>query len=320
MTLLSQPTGGIRWLVWLLLLVGCCNANADRLRIATWNLNNLHSAIDEPLRTGAPARSEHDFAVLADYARRLDADIVALQEVSGPHAIARVFSPPEYEVHLSGSYYADRSRQRPTDRIYTAFAIRRDRVDLISVQDMPALAVELGDGYRTRHGLELVVNWLGAPLHLLAVHLKSGCFAGALQNPRSTACRILSAQVPSLERWIDQRVAQDQALVVLGDFNRAFDVHGGRDHFWRDIDDREPAGLDLWRLPFATQSSCWLGTPRHHPDPIDFMVFDQRAWRWVDRESFAQIDYDPRDRDAERGTPSDHCPSFVDLDSNLRPD
>jgi len=318
LTRTSEAARGIQGLVWLLLSVVCWSANADRLRIATWNLNNLHSVVGEPLRPGAPARSAADFEILADYARRLNADVIALQEVSSPDAVAMLFPPSQYEIHLSGRYYADLSRQRQTDRIYTAFAVRRNRVDMISVEDVPSLGVTLGNGHRTRHGLELVVNWRGEPLHLLSVHLKSGCFAGALTRPRSTACRILSAQVPSLERWIDQRVAQGYALVVLGDFNRAFDVHGGRDHFWRDIDDREPTGLELWRLPFGTRSNCWRGTPRYHPDPIDFMVFDQRAWRWVDRNSFALIDYDDVDRDADRGTPSDHCPALVDLDSNLR--
>ena len=80
---------------------------------------------------------------------------------------------------------------------------------------------------------------------------------------------------------------------MLGDFNRAFDVHGPGDHVWREIDDGSPAGLDLWRLPFQQESDRWRGTGRHHPRPIDFLVFD--------------------DQDGARGTPSDHCPITVDL-------
>jgi len=100
---------------------------------------------------------------------------------------------------------------------------------------------------------------------------------------------------------------------MLGDFNRAFDVHGPGDHVWREIDDGSPAGLDLWRLPFQQESDRWRGTGRHHPRPIDFLVFDDRAWQRVDRATFRQVSYDAADRDEARGTPSDHCPIAVDL-------
>jgi hypothetical protein len=48
-------------------------------------------------------------------------------------------------------------------------------------------------------------------------------------------------------------------FAVPGDFNRAFDVHGQGDHLWQEIDDGDPAGLDLWRLPFRQESECWRG-------------------------------------------------------------
>ena len=100
---------------------------------------------------------------------------------------------------------------------------------------------------------------------------------------------------------------------MLGDFNRAFDVHGQNDHFWQEIDDGNPPGLDLWRLPFRRESDCWRGTGGHHPQPIDFLVFDDRAWQLVDQDSFTQATYDAADQDEARHTPSDHCPIAVDL-------
>jgi hypothetical protein len=96
----------------------------------------------------------------------------------------------------------------------------------------------------------------------------------------------------------------------VGDWNRRVDLHGQGDHVWGEIDDADPPGLDLWRLPFNHDSSCNSGFTK----PIDFLVFDDRAWRFVDQASFAEIVYDTDDWDAERGTPSDHCPIVVGLD------
>ena len=63
-------------------------------------------------------------------------------------------------------------------------------------------------------------------------------------------------------------------------------------------------------MPFNRDSSCNSG----FTDPIDFLVFDDRAWRLVDEASFEEIVYDAGDWDAQRQTPSDHCPIVVGLD------
>ena len=78
---------------------------------------------------------------------------------------------------------------------------------------------------------------------------------------------------PPLEAWIDARWREGTPLVVLGDFNRAMDRHGPRDHLWRALDDGDPPGLKLYRLPNGRESACWRGTSRHHRHPIDFFVF-----------------------------------------------
>jgi hypothetical protein len=44
-------------------------AASAEIRIASWNLNNLHHQLDEPLRPEAPARTEADLEVLRKYRR-----------------------------------------------------------------------------------------------------------------------------------------------------------------------------------------------------------------------------------------------------------
>src|SRR5215213_2922751 len=80
-----------------------------------------------------------------------------------------------------------------------------------------------------------------------------------------------------------------------------------------EIDDGDPAGLDLWRLPSGEESDCWRGTSRHFPQPIDFLVFDDRAWLQVAHSTFREITWDSEDQDVARATPSDHCPKAVEM-------
>jgi hypothetical protein len=54
------------------------------------------------LRPGAPARSEADHVLLQEYRDRLDADVVALQEVNGPKAAALVFPAKGWELLFDG--------------------------------------------------------------------------------------------------------------------------------------------------------------------------------------------------------------------------
>ena len=280
-------------------------APAEWIRIATWNLYLLHWRTGGALWRSPAARSEADYRTLARYARNLNADVIAFQEVNGPRAAARVFPPRDYRLYVSG-------RHDPRyDDIHTGFAVRKGRFERVRKRDYEPLG--LGPRSRLRWGVDLEVWRDGRSLRLLNVHLKSRCFTKSLSNPRDRHCRRLAQQVEPLEAWIDARWREGAPFVVLGDFNRAFDRHGRRDHVWRAIDDGDPPGLKLYRLPSGQESACWRGTRRHHRHPIDFFVFGARAWPRVDQASFRQLVWTARDADVRRGFPSDHCPIAVDV-------
>ena len=282
-------------------------APAEWIRIATWNLNRLHWRTGGALWRGAVARSGEDYRTLARYARALDADVIAFQEVNGPRAAARVFPPRDYDLHFSGRYDAR------YDDIYNGFAVRRGAFDRVAKRDHEALGLGSGSRYQLRWGVDLLVSKDGRQLRLLNVHLKSGCFGRSLEKPRSRACRTLARQVGPLEAWIDARWREGVPFVVLGDFNRELDRHGERDHLWAAIADRDPPGLALHRLSAGRNPACWRGTSRHFRYPVDLFVFDARAWTRVDAGSFRQVVWTDADADPRRGLPSDHCPIAVDL-------
>ena len=127
-------------------------AASAEIRVASWNMNNLHHQLEEPLRPGAPARTGADIEILRKYRDRTNADIFALQEVNGPRAAQLVFPPDQWDLFFSGRYADDLITGRESDRIYTGFAVRRGVFDAVSKRDVPELGVRHTDGRPTLVG------------------------------------------------------------------------------------------------------------------------------------------------------------------------
>lgn len=299
------------------------SAGPERLRIATWNLEWLIAPEDfRRLATnclpegaspgsrrrfipcdvaGRLERSGADFDALARYARRLDADVVALQEVDGPAAARRVFADHAF-------CFTRRDAVQNT-----GFAIRRG-IPHRCGPDFVALS--LGD--RLRRGAELVL-YPGEPreIRLLSVHLKSGCARRTLDSPRD-ACGTLARQVPELERWIDAQAATGRPFAVLGDFNRdlladpgpARNDRGEPRSLWAEIDDGEPAEADLVNVAEGQRFvNCAPG--QNYGGYIDHVVLSRSLAERRLPGGFVRLTYEPRD--ALRLRLPDHCPVGVDL-------
>jgi endonuclease/exonuclease/phosphatase family metal-dependent hydrolase len=194
------------------------------LRIATWNLEWLLSpgtshAARLACRSGTPhlavpcdaalsvERSTADHARLRHYAERMDADVVAFQEVENASTAALVF--PGYSFCLTASHTPQN----------LGFAIRRGLPFRCDPDYLP-----LAFGERGRRGAAVTID-PGGPreLHALGVHLKSGCSADTL-GTRSAACRQLARQLPLVGSWMRDQRAKGQRHLVLGDFNRAWEA------------------------------------------------------------------------------------------------
>lgn len=260
------------------------------LKIATWNLEHLA----EDGATGCKPRTDADYAALRSYADRLDADVIAFEEVQSAKAAARVFDPAKYTIVIEARL-GDGGRLecrgllgRYLNRQAVGFAIRKG---LAFKRYADLTDLQLGDP-NLRSGVDILVRPKGrAPIRMLAVHLKSGCASGA----SGQACPSLLAQAPVLERWIDARAVEDARFAVLGDFNRRL-AQGG-DAVWADLDDGQPAFADLTLAAGSQGPRC---DPRFK-DFIDHIVLDRRAAG--DLAGFEELTYDDG---GER--PSDHCP------------
>jgi endonuclease/exonuclease/phosphatase family metal-dependent hydrolase len=288
-------------------LGGSVSASAEpRIRIATWNFGFLA----EKDGVGCFERDGKAYARLQEYTRRLDADVVAVQEVENEAALARVFDPSLYELHVSQSVGftpspCDGAPDQSLIEQRVGFAVRKtlkaNGLEFKRLSDVTELAVQSG-GHRVRPGLNLELRYKDAVFHFLSVHLKSGCFDKRLPD-RGEACVTLWKQANILERWIDERTARSERVVVLGDFNRRLAEPG--DAFWNQLDDSEPANSDLEYITLHGAAECGPYTK-----PIDHIVLDKGADLLIDERSARYVKYDePWER-----APADHCPLSVELE------
>lgn len=261
------------------------SAAPPSLKVATWNLEWLHGTPG----AGTLKRASADYERLARYAARLDADVIAVQEVNGEEALRRLFADAEYDYHVTSQPGAQR----------TGFAYRA-RLAVTPHPDVTALAA---GGLRSAADLSIDVG--GRSLRLLSVHLKSGCFDAPLATP-SNACTKLAAQLPVLERWIDERAAAGEPFLVLGDFNRRLRTG---EPFFAELDDGSPPNADLTLVTEARPSRCWGG---QYAELIDHLLLSRDAAPWLVPGSFAQYDYDLADAPF-KATLSDHCPLSIVL-------
>ena len=269
-----------------------------RLRVATWNIENLH-ALDGQSTFGGTDPSVKRFGIdyerIRCYIRLFDPDILAVQEVDGEEALQRVVDTDVYNLHVS-------PRPKPSDmngRQNTGFAYKKG----LTVTEQPDVT-SLDVNGALRHGARIDVTHSMHTLALMSVHLKSGC---PDPGDSGSACGILMTQIPKLEEWIDTAANGPHPFIVLGDFNRRLNLPG--DAVWSNLDDGQPANADLLAVTENMPISC---RDNDRTAFIDHIVVDKRATAFVDRSSFRHVTFRQADRSVWDKL-SDHCPVVVEL-------
>ena len=264
---------------------------------------------------GPTPRGALHYEALGRYVERLDADIVALQEVDGAQGAARIF-PSSYAFHFSSRDHLQR----------VGFAYKKEW----TIERHPDLVwLARVDSERLRYGVDMTVRDPSDPsksIRLLVVHLKSGCFSSPLffpfEHERSSGerledCARLASQVPVLQRWIRRRTREGVPFAILGDFNRRLKED---EMVWtalRTPEEREGGGeevdsrrVDLLAPTLSLRSRCNEG---RYPDFIDHIILDPLSARALRPDSLEQLLFDPEERARYKNKLSDHCPIAVDL-------
>ena len=186
-------------------------------------------------------RSATDVAAMARYARQLDADVIALQDVDGADAARQIF--PRHEFCFTGGPAVQN----------TGFATRRG-LPFRCGADLAALS--LGD--TVRRGATIVLYpGTRRELHLLGVHLISGC-ARVQLGTREHSCERLARQGPALHDWVAGEAQAGARYAVLGDFNRDLLAESGA------LSNHAPPG-GLWAQLQEAGSSLVFNTAEGRP-------------------------------------------------------
>jgi endonuclease/exonuclease/phosphatase family metal-dependent hydrolase len=267
-------------------------AVAAPVKLSTWNLDWLTSRSEAAaeLPDDVQPRPDADFVRLRAYADKLDADVVAFQEVDGTSTAARVFDPARYTLLTIAEPVVQQ----------VGLAVRHG-ITIVRHSDVTALDVEPEAKHPLRDGLDATLGFSGGgQLRLLVIHLKSGCQTGRLASTGHTPCALLARQIPPLAAWVRARAAEHVGFAVIGDFNR-------------DMDDPEELGQALAQAAPLTRATegksnpCWEGD-----DFIDHILLGGPARGWLVPGSLRVLTYRETDP-AMQPHLSDHCPVSVSL-------
>lgn len=232
------------------------------LRVATWNVEHLAY----PIELGCRPRTQKELVALKAYAKGLEADVVALQEVASSDAIHLLFPEDEWQVVMSqrpdSESYECRGNGFMSTQQKVAFAIRKPLM-VASIDQVTDFGL---NSRGLRYGLAVSVKKGRETIELLNLHLKSGCFVDDYQQSDSSSCQTFAKQVPILDSWIEQREKNQSPYVVLGDFNHRLSAPYNR--VTRTIETNENASVST--LDIATREL--IGCHPRYPAPIDHIM------------------------------------------------
>jgi endonuclease/exonuclease/phosphatase family metal-dependent hydrolase len=273
------------------------------VRVISWNLANFEGSA-----------SGHDLERMREVIEDLDPDVIAVQEIKDPEALAALL--PGWELRLSSK--GGRGRQK------VGLAWRPDRVALLDSAEHPELSI--GGRVRPAISAYLRASDGGPDFWLIVVHLKA--------MPDSVALR-RDAQWPVLADIADGCLtrtagAGDRDLIVVGDFNTTGPP--GQGPLGPALEQGELAKVlgpaSLRRLTSATGCTAYYDGQRRdawkEPSEIDLMwvrgleeSLDASAEVHSGTHCAASSCEDFRSTDAypvrDYESVSDHCPVVLDL-------
>jgi len=241
---------------------------AQSLNISTWNIEWLTTTPDP--NVDESKRGESDFKHLSDYFKQLSPDILAFQEVDSEAAIANVIGP-NYQIVMSERALPNNARHQFSDiNQYTGFAIK----DSIEFKEVPDVRLDTGSSSKLRFASYVVLKPSSKkPIHVLSVHLKARC-NGAFRNNRH--CKTLRSQTKHLNQWIRTREAENDAYIILGDFNHNLAYNG--DWMWAQLSDSTNADLSTRHVQpkCRVKSKRNKGKTRTYPSVIDHIITSEQ--------------------------------------------
>lgn len=281
-----------------LALLGSFNSYADTVYSA-WNLEWLSSQPSAKFK--ASQREPQDYQALRKHFASINSDVVAFQEANDKQALRKVIGD-EYQVYFSHRSLRENQYHQFSDiNQYTGFAVKNG----VPVEDKPDIELDLARNSKLRFASYVVLYPKSEqPIHALSVHLKARC-SGAYKG--SKACRTLKAQGDQLNKWIQAREDNNDAYVILGDFNHNLGYNG--DWLWKGISQ----GTDATLATKMTKAKCKVQS-RNNPNKthqfkslIDHIIVSSDLEFDSPKQNLYKVD------DVLNRQMSDHCPISVSI-------
>ncbi len=214
------------------------SVGATEITFSTWNIEWLTT--DPNYRIKQSQRGIQDFQQLSEVFTKISSQsfhIMAFQEINSKKGLEKI-TGPNYQY-----FFSDRSKNKHRHQQfininqYTGFAISKG----INVRDMEDINLTPSLFNKQRFAAYVVVSInQEKPIHLLSVHLKSGCF-NARKNTK--ACKLIEKQAKTLNAWILEKQRKSQSFILLGDFNH--NLAYPNDWLWAIITDNTQPKIEL---------------------------------------------------------------------------
>jgi endonuclease/exonuclease/phosphatase family metal-dependent hydrolase len=207
-----------------------CNAFA----VYDSGIGSRNTSTTAPLQVPTAAFFPARLRAMTATLRRVDADVIALQEISGVQAAREALG------NLASQYQFCESDAVPADKPQAQKLVFAWRSNIqgnckteasIAVDDEPSSD---GTVRKVRPALVATLTVNGKPTSFVNLHLKSGCaspagdgfytYQGDYLDSDRPACKTLRRQVPLLETLMKSIAANGAQAVVMGDFNRKLDM------------------------------------------------------------------------------------------------
>ncbi len=268
-------------------------AYAESLSVASWNMEWLTSS--PVAKMEASQRSNQDIDAYRRVFSQIKPAIFSFQEVNDIDIVRKIIGD-DYAIFLS-------DRAKPTNRRYQFSDINQYTgvavINSLHVTD--PMDIVLSHNNKLRFATYVQINRPeGKPLHLLSVHLKSGCITQFRSGKSS--CSRLKQQTQQLNRWLKSRATHNDSYIILGDFNH--NLAYPNDWMWNElIAGLRPAPELKSR---QAKAECVIkgknGRSIKYPSLIDHIV----ASSDIEMSQVAQFAYEKEW--VEQYKLSDHCP------------
>nr|WP_168710985.1 HAD family acid phosphatase [Ningiella ruwaisensis] len=270
-----------------------------KLRVATWNIEHLAYPID----SGCKPRTQSEIDAMRSYLERVDADIYALQEVASKAAVHMLFPEQQWQVFMSeredSEPYICRESGRTSTQQKVAYAVRKG-LKINKLESLPEFGLDMPG---LRYGLEININTDFGDISLLNVHMKSGCFVDNYSRAESDACKVFAQQAPILDKWIEEKEREDQAYMVLGDFNHRLSAP------YNHLTQQLFTNTDGSASSLKNTTADLIGCHPYYPAPIDLIFLGGMQDTILHHKMLAHNFDDMR----VEAMLSDHCAVSVDL-------